>query len=212
MGATFGSGGDVDAGQRVESSAPDTGASDARAQEDAPRPCASPRSCGADQTCGADGTCHASDCATTGCPSGYVCKSEAGILKCLTPTVDVDSGKPVDPGLLCGSHPSVPAYCTRGTQQCCVDATATTYLCRPLGTLCSGGTGVPVTCQSGADCPGATCCGTFVQGGGQRRVSCQAACKSPFVRFCDPSAKTIECDATQTCKKSDSLAGYFTCQ
>jgi hypothetical protein len=124
--------------------------------------------------------------------------------------VVIDAGS-LDPGVTCGN-----AYCTAGTEICCLDPSIPSSTCAALtaATDCANGGGVPIECDDQTDCPGRVCCGTQ-QFGNYTYVRCQSSCNGTNeVRFCDPLLPVADQCASPfaTCVPSALLLGYYVCQ
>jgi hypothetical protein len=142
--------------------------------------CAKPEDCPAGSVCGADNKCHVGDCATSGCPSAYVCLLASGKATC-TPrggntTPSICSGdaecSAKTPGAKClsGSCVAPADQCLDSTQcgaglECvegsCTPSCSSTKAC-PTGFSCDLGKGVctgnPSPCKSNAQCTGGNLC------------------------------------------------------
>jgi hypothetical protein len=147
--------------------------------------CVKPSDCAPGSNCGADNRCHAGDCATTGCPSSFVCKLSNGVPACVptgggttdaggTPSTcksDTDCPTPAGSKCLAGSCVAPENQCADASQcpagaQCvagaCTPSCSASKPC-PTGYGCDLGKGVctqnPTPCEAGgAACGGGKVC------------------------------------------------------
>jgi hypothetical protein len=119
--------------------------------------CTQPSDCAAGSNCGADNRCHAGDCASTGCPSNFVCKLSSGVPQCVpvgsgpaggTSTCQSDQDCPTPAGSKCLSGSCV------APQDQCADATQC-----PGGSQCVQGACTP-SCSASTPCPTGFSCDT----------------------------------------------------
>lgn len=145
--------------------------------------CAKPSDCPAGTTCGSDSTCHTSDCASSGCPGGYVCKLANGAATC-TAT---------------GTVPGTGTKSTCQSDAQCADA--------GTGAKCLSG-----TCVAPADqCADATQCGNGSQCvNGACTPSCSASTPCPTGYACDTS-KGVCTGPSTTCSSSSQCGSGTVC-
>jgi hypothetical protein len=130
-----------------------------------------------------------------------------------------------DPGIFCGTSDVTgdDVYCTVPGQYCCATGAvgSTVFECKSNAVSACAGLRLP--CDDRADCSGTgqVCCGVFDQSQGYTQVSCRSSQNcvgsagggQQYVRFCDPSAATDECQILgATCQPSQSLDGFYVCK
>lgn len=118
--------------------------------------CARPSDCTSDQNCGADNLCHSGDCATSGCPGGFICKLASGKPVCVPSTTGTDGGQPPCQTDAECAQTTAGSKCLSGTcaapSEQCSDATQ----CKG-SSLCVQGACIPA-CSASAPCPNGFSC------------------------------------------------------
>lgn len=195
--------------------------------------CARPADCASGSNCGADHKCHTENCATTGCPTNYVCKLESGVPVCAPPspvgvasTCSNDQGC-ATPGAKCLSGACVnPAdQCVDGTQcaegsqcvagECTPSCSATKpcpsgYSCDSARGVCSGNPAAPCTsssqCTGGAVCAQEHCVAPCGDG-----ASCSAGLTCVDGGCVTNEKPVFACDENQKCHDDTSVCIRHTC-